>query len=93
MGYRNGTFRPYFTFNQRGARGCPCAGFLNLKSATDCRQLAAKTSNEVQKRKLLEMAEAWDRLAHERRELLSEQPVNGHRLPHASASAGQSGDD
>lgn len=58
------------------------------KRASDCRQLAAKTSNPTQKQKLLEMAEAWTRLAVERWEQLSERPVNGHQLPKDSSAPG-----
>ena len=56
--------------------------------ADECRQLAVRTFNENQKRKLLEMAEAWDRLAQERREQLSERPANGHQLPHDTPTGG-----
>lgn len=47
------------------------------RRAADCQRLASGSSNESQRQKLLEMAEAWDRLAQERREQLSERPVNG----------------
>lgn len=50
------------------------------KHAEECRQLAAKTSNQAQKQKLLGMAEIWDRFAEDRREQLTEQPVNEHFL-------------
>lgn len=51
------------------------------KRAAKCRQLAAKTRNQVQKQQLLDMATAWDQLARERLEQLSQRPANGHRLP------------
>jgi hypothetical protein len=51
------------------------------RRAAKCRLLAAKTPNQAQKEQLLEMAEAWDQLAQERREQLSQRPINGHRLP------------
>jgi hypothetical protein len=45
------------------------------KHAQACRDLAAKTYNQSQKQKLTEMAEAWARLAEERRMQLTERPV------------------
>jgi hypothetical protein len=48
------------------------------KHAAVCRQIAAKTANESRKQQLLQMAEAWDKLAGERRVQLSEQPHDGH---------------
>ena len=50
------------------------------KHAAGCRQLAAKTSNQAQKHRLLEMADTWARLAEDRR-TGAERPVNGHRPP------------
>jgi hypothetical protein len=44
--------------------------------AANCCQLAAKTSNQVQKHKLLDMADTWTRLAEDRREQLTKQPGN-----------------
>ena len=48
------------------------------KNAADCRRLAAKTPNQAKKQKLLGMADIWDRFAEDRREQLTEQPVNEH---------------
>ena len=59
----------------------PCARLLEFeKNAADCRQLAASTPNQVQKQKLLAMADAWARFTEDPREQLTEQPVNGHFL-------------
>ena len=55
------------------------------KHAEECRQLAAKTSNQAQKQKLVGMADVWDRFAEDRREQLSEQPVNEHFLLNESS--------
>ncbi len=52
------------------------------RRASDCRKMATKTANQTHKRQLLEMAEAWDMLAKQRRVQLSEKPLNGHQLPH-----------
>lgn len=40
-------------------------------NAATCRQMAAKTTNQARKQELLQMADAWDRLATERRVQLS----------------------
>jgi hypothetical protein len=42
--------------------------------AADCRRLAAETSNQTKKKKLLDMAEEWSRLAEGRRVQLTGRP-------------------
>ena len=43
------------------------------KRAEECRAMAANIRNPVHKRQLLEMAEAWDMLARERRKRIAKQ--------------------
>ena len=42
--------------------------------------VGGQNMNQAQKQKLLGMADIWDRFAEDRREQLTEQPVNEHFL-------------
>jgi hypothetical protein len=46
--------------------------------ADDCRQLAKRTKNTEQKKRLEEMAEVWERLARESRQGIVESSSGAH---------------
>jgi hypothetical protein len=47
-----------------------------LAHARECQQMAAKMQDPHQKQQLIEMANAWEMLAEERRRQLAKQAVN-----------------
>jgi hypothetical protein len=48
-----------------------------LTHAKECQQMAAKMRDPRQKQQLIEMANAWEMLAEERRRQLAKQAANG----------------